>query len=50
MMVQVVNCGCMEVGDTGELVVEVHSCTGVVVVESCSSMEVVNTCWVVLET
>jgi hypothetical protein len=40
----------MEVAGTGKLVVEAHSCVGVVVVESCSSMEVVDTCGVVLET
>ena len=50
MMVQAVTSGCMEVGGTGKLVVEAHSCTDVVVVESCSSMVVVNTCGVVLET
>ena len=49
MMVEVVTCGCMGVGDTGKLAVGVHCCTGIVVVESYSSMEVVNTCGMVLE-
>uniref|UniRef100_A0A0A9M693 Uncharacterized protein n=1 Tax=Arundo donax TaxID=35708 RepID=A0A0A9M693_ARUDO len=54
MMVELVTYSCMEVGDTGKLVVEEHSClemvnTGAVVVECCSSTEVVNTCGVVLE-
>lgn len=39
LVVEVVICGCVEAGDTGELAVEVRSCTGVVAVESCRRTE-----------